>query len=144
MKIIVSFLILLFTIQSCSQKDKTKDTDIKVSTKNFVPTEVEKTPVETKPKSKVGEFLEHYPNGNLKTEGWNNKEGKRDGVWYSYFESGLKWSVQSYKDGLKDGESIVYYPNGKKHYEGFYTNDKKSGHWKFYNENGDLETEKDY
>jgi antitoxin component YwqK of YwqJK toxin-antitoxin module len=91
-----------------------------------------------------GEFIEKYPNGNVKTEGWNNKEGNRDKTWYSYYENGVKWSESNYINGLKEGASKVYFENGKIRYSGFYTADKKSGHWIFYNEAGGIEKEENH
>ena len=146
MKLYTLILIALFSLFSSQHQDKKEDIDIQVSTKNFE-SEQDNTQEQTqiKPKNqKTGEYFEHYANGNLKTEGWNNKDGKRDGVWYSYFENGLKWSEQSYKNGLKDGHSVVYHPNGKIYYEGTYKADEKVGTWRFYTEDGELDTEKKY
>ncbi|MGV6860652.1 MAG: toxin-antitoxin system YwqK family antitoxin [Putridiphycobacter sp.] len=90
-----------------------------------------------------GEYLELYPNGNIKIEG-RNKNGLREGTWYSYFENGNKWSETTYKNGVKSGPTEVHYPNGKVHYLGQYENDKKAGRWSFYNEDGSLEKQENY
>ena len=141
-------LILAFTItllMSC-ENNTTVNNDIQVSSKNVVldkPVEkfVEK-PVEMI--STTGSFIERYDNGNLKTEGWQNSSGQRDGIWYAYYENGPKWSELTYTNGIKEGESIVYFPNSKVHYKGHYKNDKKVGTWTFYNEDGTVQNEKKY
>lgn len=90
-----------------------------------------------------GEYLEVYANNKIKIEG-QKKDSLREGVWYSYFENGNKWSETTYKKGLKEGATLVNYPNGKPHYKGQYKNDKKSGHWIFYKEDGSIDYEENY
>lgn len=120
------------------------DTEIKVSSKNVVdPKPVNKKEQEFVNKA-TGSFIERYDNGNLKTEGWRNTSGQRDGKWYAYYEHGPKWSELSYINGVKEGESIVYFPNAKPHYKGHYKNDKKVGTWTFYKEDGSIEGVKEY
>lgn len=141
-------LILTFTLTlliSCNDNTAVNN-DIQVSSKHAVldkPTEstVEK-PVEMK--GSTGSFIERYDNGSLKTEGWRNTSGQRDGIWYAYYEHGPKWSELSYVNGIKEGESVVYYPDATVHYKGHYKNDEKVGSWTFYNEDGTVQSEKQY
>lgn len=42
------------------------------------------------------------------------KDGKADGVWTGYYESGQKLSEESYKHGKKEGVSSYWYANGQK------------------------------
>ena len=142
MKYIVLLTLTIGLFTAC-QTEEVND-DIAVSTKN-IEVKPETVVVEAvEEKSKSGEFIEKYPNGNIQTEGWNNEEGLRDGIWYSYYENGVKWGETSYKNGLKEGHSIVFYPNGKVRYMGDYANDVKVGHWVFYLESGEIDTEEDY
>lgn len=137
-------LVLSITISCQNQEENTDLTDITVSTKNMLDVEPQIDEVVYDEAPKTGEFIVKYPNGNIETEGWNNSEGLRDGIWYSYYENGIKWSETSYKDGIKEGHSIVFYPNGKVRYLGDYSSDKKIGHWVFYLESGEIDVEKDY
>jgi len=132
---------LLLGVTSCKETN-TKSNDIQVSTKNVVKTIVVDKPVEML--KTTGSFIERYDNGNLKTEGWRNSSSQRDGIWYSYYEHGSKWSAMSYNNGIKEGQSVVYFPNAKIHYKGQYKNDKKAGTWIFYTENGDVKNEEKY
>jgi antitoxin component YwqK of YwqJK toxin-antitoxin module len=86
----------------------------------------------------AGDYQENYPNGKRKIEGKLNASGKRDGLWVSYYENGIKWSESYYDDGIKQGHSLSFFPNGQARYLGEYKNDKKFGTWKFYDEDGEL------
>jgi antitoxin component YwqK of YwqJK toxin-antitoxin module len=145
MKYFILLALFIGLFVSCqNQEGKNDSNDITVSTKNL-DLETKNIEIETPNDIQlVGEFIEKFPNGNVKTEGWNNKDGFRDGIWYSYYENGIKWGETSYKKGLKDGHSIVFYPNGKVRYMGDYSNDKKIGHWLFYLESGEIDVEEDY
>jgi len=145
MKIVFYFILFTSLILSCQTNENPEKTDIQVTTKNVVlDDQPKKSTTGVTIKNKVGEVITYFPNGKIDTEGWNDKDTLRDGVWYSYYETGVKWSEQSYNHGLKDGRSVVYFPNGKIHYEGEYKDDKKFGHWIFYNEAGEIENEKNY
>ena len=137
---ILLFTVLLFLSACQNNKDNTSKSDIAVSSKNYVKEEIVPEIIV----SKTGSFLERYPNGNLKTEGWRNSSEQRDGVWYSYYENGNKWSELSYDKGVKNGASVVYYPNGQIHYKGQYKNDKKLGEWIFYTETSEIDYTKNY
>ena len=43
----------------------------------------------------------------------NYKDGKRDGMWTTWYENGLKWTVENYKDAMKDGKSTEWFANGQ-------------------------------
>jgi len=139
--ILIFTSVLLLAVTSCKET-KTNSNAIQVSTKNVAKTEAVNKPVEMT--NSTGSFIERYDNGNLKTEGWRSSESLRDGIWYSYYEHGSKWSEMSYKNGIKEGQSVVYFSNAKVHYKGQYKNDIKSGTWTFYKESGDVDYEKKY
>lgn len=91
-------------------------------------------------------FQSYYgSNDQLKTEGAMDNEGKRHGIWTSYFPDGKKQSITEYKHGLKDGYSIVYQSNGAIYYKGEYRNDKMVGTWDFYDtKTGEKTKSKEY
>ena len=82
-------------------------------------------------------YEEHYANGGLKIKGQNAK-GLRHGVWYSYYENGMKWSEEHYVGGKRNGLSVSYFPTGIFRYKGSFHNDERSGKWYFYDENGKI------
>lgn len=84
---------------------------------------------------KNGELITRYKNGVIDKQGMM-KDGKRDGLWKSFYEDGTPWSETTFKDGIKNGKTTTFYPNGQKRYEGFYTNDTESGKWIYYDELG--------
>ena len=79
----------------------------------------------------------HYPNGRLKVKGVMIN-GKRDGLWISWYESGQEWSECNYKDGQKDGSIVAWHENGMKRYEGFYKNNQKVGKWTYWGLKGEV------
>jgi antitoxin component YwqK of YwqJK toxin-antitoxin module len=144
----VIYILLLISVSSCQTQNKKTTSKVK-TTENTQSINSSKDEFAEDKSSKVvsnnpnGEYLELYANGKIKIEG-QKKDGLRNGVWYSYFENGNKWSETSYINGQKNGVSIVNYPNGKIHYKGQYKNDKKSGNWYFYKEDGNLDYEENY
>ncbi len=92
---------------------------------------------------KDGENELYYPNGRLKMKG-EIRDSKRQGLWTSWYDSGIKWSEDTYSMGVKDGRTTSFYPNGQARYIGYYTNDVRSGIWRFYDEEGNLIKEENY
>ncbi len=90
-----------------------------------------------------GESIMKYPNGNLKMLG-KIKNGKRDGLWKSFYENGVPWSETTFAEGIRNGKTTTWYENGKKRYEGFYTNDVESGKWTYWKESGEEADTKDF
>ncbi len=90
-----------------------------------------------------GESIERYPNGVIKIQGMM-KDGKRDGLWKSFYDNGSPWSETTFSDGKKNGKTTTWYTNNNKRYEGYYTNDKESGLWTLWNEKGDVTNKKNY
>ena len=120
----LSILFLLLSV-SCSQEEA----NIPVE-KNIA--------VDQKKSITDGEFIEHHPNGNLKTKGLL-KNGKRTGTWTSYFVSGKVQSESKFDKGKLNGKTATYYPNGNVQYMGLYINNEKDDHWFFYREDGSFE-----
>ncbi len=79
----------------------------------------------------TGDYLDKYPNGNVKFQGFF-RFGKRHGQWMAYYASGLLWSECFYDKGIRHGANNVYYEDGKPHYKGWYKNDLRDSTWTFY------------
>lgn len=86
----------------------------------------------------VEEHKETYDNGNLRIKG-KKVNGKREGLWVSYYQNGNKWSETTFEAGVKSGPTTTYYEDGMMRYTGQYENDLKTGTWKFYTEDGKLD-----
>jgi antitoxin component YwqK of YwqJK toxin-antitoxin module len=80
--------------------------------------------------------IQYYSNGKIKVEG-EYEEGKKNGQWIFYYESGIIWSQGFFKQGLSTGKTKVFHENGQLFYEGEYVEGKKQGNWSFYNEEGE-------
>jgi len=90
-----------------------------------------------------GEEVKHHKNGVVHIRGMM-KNGKRTGLWKSWYEDGTPWSETTFKDGIKTGKTITWYENGKKRYEGFYTNNIASGKWIYWDDKGNIIEPKDF
>lgn len=89
---------------------------------------------------KNGESITKYKNGQFKLQGMM-KDGKRDGLWKSFYENGLPWSETTFTAGILDGKTTTWYENGQKRYTGAYKNGVECGSWTYWDENGkEMET----
>ena len=66
------------------------------------------------------------------------KNGKKDGLWTSWYEIGQKESEETFKDGKRDGLWTRWYKNGQKYSEGTYKDGKEDGLQTEWNENGKI------
>ncbi len=89
-----------------------------------------------------GESIIKYKSGKVKMQGMM-KDGKREGLWKSFYENGNQWSESVFTAGIKNGKTSTWYENGNKRYDGFYTNDMESGKWTYWDEAGKLFTTRD-
>lgn len=90
-------------------------------------------------------YTEYYPGKKqIKFQGPQDDDKKRHGLWKFFNEKGKEISTTMYSHGLKHGHSVVKYDNGAIFYVGEYSNDEQIGIWKTYNENGTLNSEKDF
>ena len=119
------------TVQNSQQKIDTS------STTTFVIKNTKDTTI------KNGESIKYYKNGNIKMRGMM-KDGKREGLWKSWYDNAFPWSETEFKEGIKNGKTVTWYENKQKRYEGFYTNDEESGHWTYWDQNGKVVASKDY
>ena len=132
------FIILSFAFMgliSCNHASQNKTNALADTTKVIAP-EKEKPVTD-------GESLTFYDNGKMKFQGFM-KNGKRDGLWRSFYENGAKWSETTFDQGKKTGRTTTWYENSQMRYDGFYTNDVESGKWTFWDENGKQTQTKDY
>jgi antitoxin component YwqK of YwqJK toxin-antitoxin module len=90
-----------------------------------------------------GDHVERYKNGVIRIRGMM-KDGKREGLWKSWYEDGKPWSETTFKAGIKNGKTTTWYENGNKRYEGEYSNDEESGNWTFWDESGKEVSKQDY
>jgi antitoxin component YwqK of YwqJK toxin-antitoxin module len=141
---IISFSILMTGLLSCSNQTPEKQEEVKVeapvnqdSTRFTIATEQQDSVVNT------GESIQKYKNGVIRMRGMM-KDGKREGLWKSWYENGTPWSETTFAAGVRDGKTVTWYENGNKRYEGAYTNDMESGKWTYWDEKGKEAITKDY
>ena len=66
------------------------------------------------------------------------KNGKREGIWETYYESGQLWYTSNYKDGGLNGLQVEYYQNGQLKMKGNLKFGRQDGLWEYFNEDGSL------
>jgi len=72
------------------------------------------------------------------------KNGKADGLYRAYYQSGKLWSETYYKEGQRHGKATFYYENGKVKSEDFYKEDLQDSTSKVYDADGKLKVECSY
>jgi antitoxin component YwqK of YwqJK toxin-antitoxin module len=77
-----------------------------------------------------------YSKGKVIGEGIVDAEGRRQGPWKEFYDSGELRSEGSYKKGLREGEWVFYYKDGKEEQRGTYFKGKPDGDWKWTYNNG--------
>lgn len=140
---IILFALFIVGIISCSNQPAEK---LPVETQKNIPN-IDSTTftIVTKQDTTTqnGESIIRYDNGAVKMQG-KMKEGKREGLWKSFYENGKQWSESTFTAGIKNGKTATWYENGNKRYEGFYSNDLESGKWTYWDETGKLVNSKDF
>jgi len=68
-----------------------------------------------------GAFVDHYPNGKIKEEGFY-KDGKKTGLWQFYWKDGAKKVTGAYVKDEPHGQWIFYDESGKVIGTGTYKN----------------------
>ena len=141
---------LTFIIVSCGNKNETVETapskEKSSATNNFGNTDVGdggliKTEAiqPSKPVSD-GKAIINYPTGEVQATGMM-VAGKKDGLWHSYYKSGIRLSSVVFSGGVQNGETYNYYENGSLRYKGTFENGKKVGLWYYYTKDGNLDKE---
>lgn len=84
----------------------------------------------------VVESSKIYRNGKVVGEGVVDPEGRRQGDWVEYYDTGEVRSRGKYKDNRREGRWIFYYKDGKVEQEGDYRKGIPDGDWKWTHRNG--------
>jgi antitoxin component YwqK of YwqJK toxin-antitoxin module len=128
--LVLSVCILLLSIASCKSEATSnlkKEQDSSVQDQ----------------KIKDGPYLEYHESGEIKIVG-EYKNGRRSGLWSSWYTNGELQSELNYSDGLENGEYKVFYQNGNLKIKGFYKNGKESTEWLFFDSDGKITARKNY
>lgn len=88
-------------------------------------------------KDSSGQELVRYPNGNKKMTG-RYRDGKRHGVWTSWYKDGSKKSELRFQHGKRHGFYQTWYKNGNLRYNGAYHHGERTGTWKYFDQKGEL------
>ena len=80
----------------------------------------------------------YYDEGQLSSKG-NYKNGYSDGPWFYYHSNGQLSSKGNYKNGYSDGPWFHYYSNGQLQIKGNYKDGKKEGPWVYYGFDGTVD-----
>ena len=86
---------------------------------------------------KEGQFVRYYESGKLKSK-INFKDNKLEGEWLYYYDNGQLMDKHNFKDGKKNCGCISYHENGQLWMKTNYKDGKRDGEQLFYNENGKL------
>ena len=86
---------------------------------------------------KEGLYKTYYENGQLQSK-YNFKNGKLDKSCKYWNDKGQLMSEKNYKEGEKDGPHKSWFENGQLHIEVNYVNGNQEGLPKYYSENGQL------
>lgn len=133
MRLFGLFLVILgLGFSACSEAIDKSETDVASLEKSQKATVYEDGP-----------YLVYHETGEIKIVG-EYKNGKRTGLWTSWFATGEIQSEVNYESDLENGEYKVFYANGNLKIKGFYNKGKASGVWLFYAEDGTQTNTKDY
>lgn len=87
---------------------------------------------------KQGYWVKHKPYSEEKITEGNYVDGKKEGLWKSYYSGGGLKSEITYQHGNKYGKAIIYFENGNIAEEGVWLIDKWVNKYKAYYKNGKL------
>ncbi|MBQ8760222.1 MAG: hypothetical protein IJZ06_02220 [Bacteroidales bacterium] len=135
MKKIALFFLMMFAFFSCSENELVEEVITKHENGNKKEVRYHKVN-EDGSKTCVRETW-YYEEGMKYLDG-PIADGKRNGIFESYFKSGIVMSRGEFIDGKRVGKATVYHENGKVRYEGVYENGVERGIWKFYDEEGNF------
>ena len=95
------------------------------------------------PENLTGPWVTYWVNGQRYNERYY-EYGKLVGTDTDFFPDGSKAEVSSYHDGVLDGEESGYFNSGNIKFKGQYRNGSQVGRWVWYNEDGKVQSEKDF
>jgi hypothetical protein len=87
---------------------------------------------------------EYYENGKLKFNCPRDKDGRKNGEYTMYYETGELYSKGKFKDDVLDGLSILYFKNGNKSSEFNYDKGILHGAFTLYYESGKIQENGEY
>ena len=79
----------------------------------------------------------HKMHSEISNEGYKN--GKREGLWESYYRNGQLHTKGQYRKGKREGEWEFYYRNGQLECKGYYKNGNQDGLFQFYYAKGQFD-----
>lgn len=85
-----------------------------------------------------------YSNGVVLAEGIYDEQGRRQGIWKYFRETGEVKETGRFKDDKRVGTWKYYFENGEVEQIGDFANDKPQGTWRWYYENKQLRLEEEY
>jgi len=88
----------------------------------------------------TGRVITYHANGQKKVAG-EYFEGKREGKWIEWFETGKVKSESGWRGNEQDGKWTRWYENGQMQEEGEYRAGEEDGKWSAWYENGQKESE---
>ena len=91
-----------------------------------------------------GEYRMWHNNGMLAMYCFFSKGMRREGCYYTFFESGQPETLVEYKNGLTEGACRSWYGNGVLKSTGAYRKGTAVGVWQNWNEKGELVSETSY
>ena len=89
----------------------------------------------------INTYITFYNDGQLDLMGMLDKDGKRVGLYTSWYENGQKEREENYKDGELDGLFTRWDQNGQKRTKQTYKDGKIDGLWTRWYSNGQKEIE---
>ena len=92
----------------------------------------------------TGLWTEWYPSGVVRYLAEWHPEGKGEGVWYYFHESGLVRDRSVLRRDRSRGLTEGWHANGQKAYEGHYFDNARVGRWRWWNTLGRLDSTRTY
>ena len=89
-------------------------------------------------KEGVVESAKVFRSGKVVGEGVVDPEGRRQGKWKEYYDTGELRSEGSYKDDRREAEWVFFYRDGKEEQRGAYRKGLPDGDWRWLHRNGQL------
>lgn len=87
---------------------------------------------------RIGLWKYNSVNGVLNNSG-NYIEGKTEGIYTTFFDSGEKKYISNYKNDVQDGYYVEYYKNGTIKTQGWFKEGNQYGEWRDYYVNGKIQ-----
>jgi len=144
MKKLFFFTIIILLTLSCNKEE----TQEKISQEDIKQPSNDQKSTAYNPKGQFnvngkreGIWAFYYESGEIKKEGYY-KDGKKDGKWKNYYKNGKIKYIEEYVDNLENGKWLSFDQDEKMIAKGFYKDGKKDGKWitRFYN-NGQVHIE---